>query len=422
MMSFVSPQKIHIMKTISFTLLLVSLSYLTFATGAKKQAIIQMQSPSGYVDQTIVYFDLGVSPAFSAVQDAPKVFANMPDIGSIYSISSDGISCSINGYSALASSAVIPLGIKIDSAGNYLFSKAMLSNFDSSTIIQLEDRQENIFINLGNNFYAVQLTDTGITNGRFFLHISSAIEVTMINSGCQNNDGMLNISQDSSITWTSAGIYNLNDSLITGLNNVSGPYAFSNLSEGDYRLVLYFNSNYVTAKLLHLDGNYVAVQIQPLQLTASVAEQIIFHTTALNATTYFWNFGEGSQINGVANPTFDFMQPGVFTVVLSCSNAYGCKASDSVTITVSGTTEVNNIIAGSRNIWAYAKTITAVLTEEVKPGAELKVYNLLGQPVYASEVNQATSTVSLNNQEDGYYVVSLTNNNVTSVKNVILTK
>ena len=410
------------MKTISFTLLLVSLTYLAFATEEKKQVIVQFQSPSGYVDETTIYFDLGLSPVFSAGQDAPKAFASIPGAGSVYSTSSDGVQCSINGYSTLATSAVIPVGIKIDVAGNYLFPNAILSSFDSSSVVQLEDRQLHIFTNLSNSIYPVELSDTGVITGRFFLHVSSAIQVLPVTSGCQNNDGKLNIYGDSSIMWSSVGLYNQGDSLISSLTNIAGPYSFSNLPEGDYRLVLFLNGNYVAGKLLHLDGNYVVVHIQPLALTASVTEQIIFKTAAINATSYFWSFGEGSEINGIANPTFAFMQPGVFTARVLCSNAYGCQYTDSVTITVSNTTAVNSIISASRNVWAYSKTIQVVLSEDIKQGAELKVYNLLGQPVYESQINGSTTSVTLNDQADGYYIVSVQNDNVASVKSVVLTK
>jgi len=410
------------MKTIFFTLLLVSLTYFSFATAAKKQVTIQIQSPSGYIDGTTIYFDLGVTPVYSASQDAPKVFSNIADIGSVFSISSDGVQCSVNGYSALLSTAIIPIGTKIDTAGNYLFTRAILSNFDSTSIIQLEDRQENIFINLGNSFYAVHLTDTGITSGRFFLHVSSAIQISTINSGCQNHDGKINIYQDSSLTWTSASLYDMHDSLVAGLNDISGPCNFGNLPQGDYKLVLVYNGGYIASKLIHVDGNYVVAHIQPLALTALVAEPIIFYTTSINATTYFWNFGEGSQINGVANPTFAFMQPGVFTVVLLCSNVYGCQASDSVIITVNNTTGVDDIITQSANIRAYSKTITVVLTDELRQGATITIYNLMGQPIYAGGIDQATSSVTLNDKPDGYYIVSLQNNNVTTVKSVILMK
>ena len=411
------------MKTILAILLLLSLTNIAFATAAKKQAIIRITAPSGYTDATTVYFDYGVNPAFVANQDAPKVFSTITGEPAIFSMSSDSVKCSINGYSTLASGAIIPIGIKIDVAGAYLFTPAMLSKFDSTTIVILEDRQEHVSIDLVNNFYSVQLTDTGITTGRFFLHVSSAMLASPVTAGCANNDGAINVSGDASILWTNASLYTNNDSLITELNNVSGTFFYSNLPEGDYRLVLYYAGLYVSTMPVHVNGNYVVAHIQSLPLSASVNQEITFHALDLNATNCFWDFGDGSQINGITNPTFAFLQPGVFTVLLKCTNTAGCQYSDSVTITVVGyATSVNNVNNDSRNVWANAKTITVVLNEDVKPGAELKIYNLLGQPVYESPITELTSIATLNNETDGYYIVSVLNNNVNSTKSVMLLK
>jgi PKD repeat protein len=410
------------MKTAAFTILFVSLVSMAFATTEKKQAIIRLQAPSGYADETTVYFDLGISPAFIASQDAPEVFANIMGVPSIYSFSSDNVQCSINGYSPLTAGAVIPLGIRTDTIGGYLFTASLLSGFDSTTIVQLEDRQENIFINLSNNFYAVQLNDTGVINGRFFLHVSRAVEVSFVTAGCANNDGIININADSSITWSTAVLYDTSGTLVQSFNNALGTYNFNNLTEGNYKLVLFYGGNYVTTMPLYLNGNYIVAHIQSLPLTAFLNQEITFHGLVNNATTYFWDFGDGSQINGIANPTFAFLQPGVFTVLLVCTNTAGCQYSDSVTITVSNTTGIASVAAGAENIWAYSKTVTVVLNEDPQPGAGLKIYNLLGQSIYDGPIAQLTSNVALNSVPDGYYIVWVKNGDIISEKKINLIK
>jgi PKD repeat protein len=410
------------MKTTIFTILLVSLATVAFASTEKKQATIRLQAPSGYSDQTTVYFDFGVIPAFMANQDVPKVLNNFHGVPSIYSYSSDNVMCSINGYSPLTTSAIIPLGIRVDSVGGYLFTASLLSGFDSTTIMLLEDRQENTFTNLGNNFYAIQIADTGMINGRFFLHVSRPVQVSFVLAGCENNNGIINVDPDSSISWSTAGLYDTSGTLVQSFNNVSGSYSFNNLAEGNYELILFYDGDYVTTMQMYLNGNYIVAHIQSLPLTASVNQEITFHALVNNATTYFWDFGDGSQINGIANPAFAFLQPGVFTVLLECTNPAGCKYSDSVTITVSNATGIANVAAGEGNIWAYSKTVTVVLNEGPQPGAELKIYNLLGQPIYGGPITQSTSSVKLNNASDGYYIVWLKNGDVITSKNVLLMK
>jgi PKD repeat protein len=46
-----------------------------------------------------------------------------------------------------------------------------------------------------------------------------------------------------------------------------------------------------------------------------------------------WDFGDGSQINGVMNPTFAYGQAGVYNVSVRASNSFGCSATDNLTVT-----------------------------------------------------------------------------------------
>jgi hypothetical protein len=103
-----------------------------------------------------------------------------------------------------------------------------------------------------------------------------------------------------------------------------------------------------------------------------------------------------------------------------CSNDSGCTHTDSVTITVAGATGINNVASETRNIWAYAKTINIVLNEDIMSGAEVKIFNLLGQQAYAGSIDNQTTVITLNNEPNGYYIVNMQNNNVTSSKRIML--
>jgi len=89
------------MKPILFTLLFVSLAFVAFATAGKKQIIITLIPPGGYPAQTTVYFDFGVTPLYSASQDAPEVFGTNPGEPSIiqlppimyFALSMDSVRC-----------------------------------------------------------------------------------------------------------------------------------------------------------------------------------------------------------------------------------------------------------------------------------------------------------------------------------------
>ena len=410
------------MKNIFLTLLFVSIVGLTFATQSKKTVKIRLASPGGSYAETTIYFDLGVVPAFISSQDAPEVYNTFPGGASVYSLSSDNVLCSTNGYSTLTSAVTIALGVKADSAGDYAFTASLLSNFDSTSVIQLEDIQTHTFVDLRNNFYAFHIADSGSVNNRFLLHVSTPVHTSTVTAGCANNNGAINVIQDASVVWSSVNLFDASGTFISGYNMASGNFVFGNLPEGSYKMILSLNGVYVSTLPLQVKGNHIVASINPMALTASVNQDITFHTTELNGTNCFWNFGDSSEINGIDNPTFEYKFAGVFKAVLICSNDSGCQSRDSVTITVTEATAIQNVSDNSRNIRAYAKTVTLSLNETITTGAEVKIYSLLGQPVYTASIDQLTTEVTLNNQTDGYYIVSLTNNNVTTTQRVVLVK
>ncbi|HRG90769.1 MAG TPA: hypothetical protein PLW44_17220, partial [Chitinophagales bacterium] len=58
-------------------LLIVLFNAVAFATQEKKTARIRLSGPGGYLDETTIYFDLGITPAYGMTEDAPKAFGQM---------------------------------------------------------------------------------------------------------------------------------------------------------------------------------------------------------------------------------------------------------------------------------------------------------------------------------------------------------
>ncbi len=324
------------MKIITATLFLVLITTFAFATKEKKQVKIRLTAPGGYLDETMVYFDYDVTPTYDANEDGPKAYNVITNAPSIYSISSNNIFCSTNGYSDLVGSEIITLGIRTDTSGLHVFTASMLHNFDSTTMLQLEDRQENTLTNLRTNVYAVQLADSQILNGRFFLHVSRAVQFTSVTAGCSNDDGILELNQDNDILWNTYSLYDSTGYLVESAENIFGNYSFNNLAEGNYNLVMSYGSD-VIRKAVHVNGNYIVAQIHPSSIDANINQVITFYTTTHNTTTYLWTMGDitETEIEGVANPEFSYMQSGIYNVVLTSTNSAGCTYRDSVTVTIS---------------------------------------------------------------------------------------
>jgi PKD repeat protein len=407
------------MKRIIFTLLLFLFSARLFATMEKKQLQLELRAQYGSYDQTTIYFDLGLSSAFIAAQDVPKVMGTYPGVPNIYSLSSDNVKCSENGYSALTQSAVIALGTLIDSTALYTFTLDEFFNFDSTTVVFLEDRKLNTFTEMQVNFYQVQLSPDD-TTGRFFLHITSAVQFSPVTSGCANNNGAISVAADSTITWSTVALQDSNGSPITVYNNAMGRFNFNMLPEGNYTVAFNYNG-YSASKSIFVNGNHITVAIAASSQNVAVGETIDFTSAAINTTEYVWEFGDSTFETGVANPTYFYYTAGIYTVSLTCSNSAGCMAEAQMTITVSESTGINTpAVKGINVINLGAKTIEVIMNNILLNNAELQVYNVLGQAIYSTPVTADEMQVSLANEPAGIYLVTVKSGNKSSTTKIYI--
>jgi len=62
----------------------------------------------------------------------------------------------------------------------------------------------------------------------------------------------------------------------------------------------------------------------------------VFNNTSTGGTSYSWNFGNGSPLSSIQNPTYTYPTSGVFAVTLTVTNTAGCKfvTTNSVTVNV----------------------------------------------------------------------------------------
>jgi PKD repeat protein len=60
-----------------------------------------------------------------------------------------------------------------------------------------------------------------------------------------------------------------------------------------------------------------------------------FYNNSINATAYYWNFGDGSWSNDV-NPTYVYQNEGEYLATLTATNQYGCVDQTSMLLAVDG--------------------------------------------------------------------------------------
>ncbi|MDB5281245.1 MAG: hypothetical protein JWO06_320 [Bacteroidota bacterium] len=368
-----------------------------------------------------MYFDQGITPSYNSQADAAKVFANVPGVPEIFSMTDDNVPCSINGCGTLTNAQVVVVGYKVGYNGLYNITAALIDNFDPTSIIRLQDKKLGVIIDLRQNFYQAQLDTTDSSTGRFYLYVSAPAQYSSAPSDCQNTGGQIAVKLDSSITWSLCQLINSSNQVIAADSNVIGTLAFNGLAAGDYTVKFTYSNNYDATNNFHLNGNFVVASIGAPQQTIFTHSDVIFDALVTNASQFSWDFGDGTLINGVAHPDQIFLVPGTYTVNLIASNTQGCSATASTSVEVLLETGINEASNKNINVTAHAKTVTINMNDLSINNGEVSIVNILGQPVYTAAVNTTTQQINLDTQATGYYLVSVKNAGKVSTKRVFLT-
>lgn len=399
------------MKGLIFTTLFACVATCAFATQDKKQLKLRVQGQNGQVDQTTIYFDNGINGNFVNDEDASKLFSGLEGVPVIYSLSQDGRACNINGFSSLSQTETVNYGVDVDADGQYTFTTPLFDNFDATTIVRLEDRQTGIFTDLRTNFYQANILADEAATGRFFLHVSTPLTVASSPAGCLNNDGIVSVdAADATIQWDRAELYNSANQVINTYNAVNGTFNFDSLEAGDYFLVLTYGS-YSTTKNFTITTNQIQAVIEASDIYTFTQTDVDFHAIAENANRFEWDFGEGTWIIGVANPTLAFYEPGTFNVTMKCSNQFGCQANANIDIHVEQAvaTGIEEAEEQPVTLVTAGKQVTINMNAELASDATVFAYNLLGQTVVNQQLSNLSTVIGFDEQPAGYYLVSILN-------------
>lgn len=160
---------------------------------------------------------------------------------------------------------------------------------------------------------------------------------------------------------------------------------------------------------------FVVVNDIPLPSFTSVTNFniVTFTNTTAGATSYAWDFGDGSPISTEANPTHTYAAGGQYQVTLTATNACGSKAVTlDVTAGANGTEDIPGI---SRfEVFPNPNSGNFVLLMDGMPQAEmleLSFVNVLGQRIFHERADFRTGHISkdfsFSNLAAGVYILQV---------------
>jgi hypothetical protein len=388
----------------------------TFFSGGSVVDILRMEvQGNGFANEMAVYFDPTASDSFEINRDATLMYAPLGGAPNIYTIA-DTVDLSINVMGEFNSDKTVALGIKVQTAGTYNVVLTDITSFSPSVLVYLEDTQLDSMINLRNNPSYMVNFSAGNFKNRFLLHFHPAVSFTTSAETCSGNDGSVTLNYPSLNTF-SAQIKDSNGNLINTLSGVNGQQTISNLTSGNYVAEMtfgiapdiYASSDYFTIS----GGNSINASLTASQSIVDINNNasITFIANAQGATTFNWNFGDGTSLsNGPSNVVHTYTQSGIFNVSCVVSNGI-CSVTTNSNVEVLNTT---GIIDANNN------TAVKVMTEgdrlsikfgQTEGSCTIELFNLIGESIYRQDQvgMKGIKQIVLTDVSSGQYIVRITN-------------
>ncbi len=210
-----------------------------------------------------------------------------------------------------------------------------------------------------------------------------------------------------------------------GGNNISGAtnstYTISNITNGDAGNYTCYVSNAcgnITTNVATLTINpATSITTQPVSLNANSGDNVQFTVSATGSNlTYQWkkdgaNINNGGNISGATTSSLT-----ITSVTTSDQGDYTCQVSgDCGTLTSNAATlsvivSVNDIKTYGLQINPNPSTGKFTITSNNNTLNNIKIFNDLGQIVFAKNINSNICNVDLSKQNKGVYFIEINNN------------
>jgi len=362
-------------------------------------SLLSIVATNGFgTDQTIVNFNPNATNGFDGMYDALKLGSVNTDLPSISTVMNDSVAYSINQLSE--SGIELPLKLTSSTSGiqNIVFNG--ISEFDEFSCIILEDLFTGLVHDLRSDSAITVFISDATTTARFLLKFGAVTTTTVTDVSCfAANDAKIVFKNNGVNTFDIAWKDNQGNTIVNNSNIMSGD-SIANLSSGVYNIETVDGICGVINQTVTVTE---PAQITPLFTTTNVtATTIDFNNQTSNATTYFWDFGDGNT-STATNPTNTYLSNGVYTVYLTAYQSATCfKVYDQQVNTV--VTAIDQLDNNSNiSAWINNKQLI-VKGEQIE---NVVVRNVLGQTLFTSYEKQ---TFNLNDIAPQTLIVIVKNN------------
>ena len=331
-----------------------------------------------FADKTTLFFNNDATNAYEPMFDVTKRKSNTghPTL----STTGAGKNLTLNGLSVNDLGETVPMNLLSGADGSFTLSFEGLETFGNTTIY-VKDLQENLMHNIADGDY--NFTATTLDNEeRFELVFIPEVDFSTTKVDCDGNDGSILLANHNDLNNRSFTLTTTDFSVNDDLGNLN-----QDLEAGIYSLTVVdaFGGTQVyqveieTSEAIKADFTLSNAAVQ-------VGEMISLTNSTTNSTNTVWNFGEGTSINHVTNPTFVYEEVGIYEISLNVSSEE-CTDKKIETITVSNKTTGISIV-NNEAILVHPNPVKDFLIVDYSRPIEIEIVNILGEKVLKTNSNK----------------------------------
>ncbi len=372
---------------------------------------------NGFSDFTYIRFLDGATEGFEGNLDAWKMLSMNQDVPMIFT-KVGGNAVMVNTFPALGKKTKMDLFTKISVPGNYSIETKIMGPFSSSVKLFLLDNLTGTKFNLRNDsimFFNLD-ADSGMV-ARFQVYFSTPANFSTKDLTCfSDNDGQILIENLETQGWL-ADISDENNIYQASVSGFSSTYAFTNLHGGNYSVALqdFGGSQTVNAVIGQPFPVLSIFEASTNNVCLCDGGNVSFINNSVGATSYVWDYGDGSQFSGFQND-HTYTQPGEYVVSLSASDGL-CSNNSNQLINVVENSQVgiNNLNNETGEISVYYSGEKFYLKPNYSSPQNLivQVYNFLGQKIYSGIFKNVSSVpipLLINRNPNQLYLFNIKSN------------
>ncbi len=374
-------------------------------------------------DEILIFFAPSMATDnFDALTDAKKLLPFDTEHSFVYSIAGND-KLAMNGLGEFNIDKMIPLGIKVSSAGMHQIVATDLSSFAPSAMVYLYDAETGTVQNLRSNpSYSFNLP-AGAHEGRFYIQFTPAVQLAVTATTCigNGNDGKVNLTYNSTST-INVVVKNEIGNVIASIANFNGQQTINNLTAGNYEITYTYTNGYASVDYFTISAvTPVNMQASVSTSTAMIGENINFSSVNPTGATN-WNFGDGvtamgNDVNHIYNAN------GNYIVTATASNGE-CDQMIEISVNISSATGIENVNNQSTQWLISNNQITLKLAEAIAQNTAIELFDLSGKLVYSNTISKGQTQHNIPTAKfaDGIYVAKLILNDNTVTKKISLRK